>query len=34
MCFRCKDVLGEKGVSKKMRVFSRQAYVLMQGKAS
>jgi hypothetical protein len=33
MCFKCKDVLGERGVSKKLRVFSRQAHVLMPGKA-
>jgi hypothetical protein len=31
MCFRYKDMLGERGISKKSKVFTRQAHVMMPG---
>jgi hypothetical protein len=34
MCFRGKNRLGERGISKKLKVFTQQAQVLMPGKAS
>jgi hypothetical protein len=33
MCFRYKDTLGGRGISKKSKVFTRQAHVVMPGKA-
>jgi hypothetical protein len=33
MCFRGEDRLGERGISEKVKVFTRQAHVLMSGKA-
>jgi hypothetical protein len=32
MCFMCKDMLGERGISNKSKVFIRQAHMLMSGK--
>jgi hypothetical protein len=34
MCFRCNDMVGEMAISKRSKVFTRQAHVLMPGKVS